>query len=125
VTVKPSNPDPLVQIENAQKILAKAGAPLAQLEAAKVEVELEHVLAGAAAELEEIGARRTIETSALMPAAALDKALDRLDLIEKAIGRASKSRTPFSLSLLPRSTSRSRRRAWRSGRPSTMRPKNL
>jgi hypothetical protein len=77
--------DPLGQIENAQKILAKADAPLAQLEEAKV--ELEHVLAGAAAEREEIAARRTIETSALMPAAALDKALDGLDRLEKAVGR--------------------------------------
>jgi hypothetical protein len=85
VTVKPSNPDPLVQIENAQKILAKADASLAQLEEAKV--ELDHVLAGAAAEREEIAARRPIETNALMPAAALDKALDGLDRLEKSVGR--------------------------------------
>jgi hypothetical protein len=77
--------NPLAQIENAQKILAQAGAHHAQLEEAKV--ELEHVLAGAAAEREEIAARRTIETSALMPAAALDKALDGLDRLEKAVGR--------------------------------------
>ena len=77
--------DPLAQIENAQKILANGDASLAQLEEAKV--ELDHVLAGAAAEREEIAACRTIETSALMPAVALDKALDRLDLLEKAVGR--------------------------------------
>ena len=77
--------DHLAQIENAQKILANGDASLAQLEEAKV--ELDHVLAGAAAEREEIAARRTIETSALMPAVALDKALDRLDLLEKSVGR--------------------------------------
>ena len=38
-------------------------------------------------EREEIADRRTIEMSALMPAAALDKALDRLDLLDKAVGR--------------------------------------
>jgi hypothetical protein len=85
LTTKPSNPDPLAQIENAQKIIAQADASLAQLEEAKV--ELDHVLAGAAAEQEAITERRTIEMNALMPAGALDKALDRLDLLDKAVAR--------------------------------------
>jgi hypothetical protein len=75
----------LATIERVQGILARSDAGLAELQGC--ERDLKHVLAGAAAELEEIVARRTIETSALMPAAALDKALDRLDLLEKAVGR--------------------------------------
>jgi hypothetical protein len=76
--------DPIAEMR-IQAVLAKGDASLAQLEEAKV--ELDHVLAGAAAEREEIAARRTIEMNALMPAAALDKALDRLDLLEKAVAR--------------------------------------
>ena len=83
MTTKPV--DPLVQIEHAQKILAKGDASLAQLESARR--ELDHVIAAGEAETAEIADRRTIEMSALTPAGELDKALDSLDRREKQVAR--------------------------------------
>jgi hypothetical protein len=77
--------DPLAQIEHAQKILAQGDASLAQLEAARL--ELDHVIAAGEAETVEIADRRTIEMSALTPAGELDKALDALDRREKQVVR--------------------------------------
>jgi hypothetical protein len=75
----------LATIESVQKIIGLADASLEQLEAARL--ELDHVIAAGEAETAEIADRRTIEMNALMPAAALDKALDRLDLLDKAVAR--------------------------------------
>jgi hypothetical protein len=79
------HPDPITLIERAQKIIAKGDATLAQLEAARRELEL--VIAAGEAETAEIADRRTIEMNALMPAAALDAALDGFDRREKQVAR--------------------------------------
>jgi hypothetical protein len=83
VTTKPV--DPLVQIEHAQATLAQAAAPIAQLEAARL--ELDHVIAAGEAELAEIASRRTIETTALTPAIELNKKLDAIERREKEVCR--------------------------------------
>jgi hypothetical protein len=83
VTTKPV--DPIAQIENAQKILAQAGASQAQLEEARL--ELDHVIAAGEAELAEIASRRTIETTALTPASELNKKLDASERREKEVCR--------------------------------------
>jgi hypothetical protein len=90
----------LAAIDRVQGIIAKGDSPLERLEEAKV--ELDHVLAAAAAEREEITARRTIEMSALMPAAALDKALDALDRREKQVARLVEIATTVRTALMPR-----------------------
>jgi hypothetical protein len=77
--------NPLAVVEQIQKIIAQPDAPLDALEQAKA--DLDNVIAAGEAETAEIADRRTIEMSALTPAAALDKALDRLDLLEKAVAR--------------------------------------
>jgi hypothetical protein len=77
--------DPLAQIEHAQATLAKADAPLAQLEAAKL--ELTRVVASCDADLEELGSRRKIEMSSAMPAGELDKKLDAIEKREREVVR--------------------------------------
>jgi hypothetical protein len=83
MTTKPV--DPLAQIEHAQATLAKADAPLAQLEAAKL--ELTRVVASCDADLEELGSRRKIEMSSAMPAGELDKKLDAIEKREREVVR--------------------------------------
>jgi hypothetical protein len=85
VTMKPA--DPLAQIERAQKILAKGDAGLAELEEGRL--ELQRVVAGSDADLEEIGARRKIEMTAATPVGELDKKLEALDRREKEASRRS------------------------------------
>ena len=77
--------DPLAQIENAQKILAKGDASLDALEEGKGEVL--RLIADAEAEREELGRRRTIELTAASPAGELDKRLNVIEQRERAIAR--------------------------------------
>jgi hypothetical protein len=83
VTAKPA--DPLAQIERAQKILAKGDAGLAELEEGRL--DLQRVVAGSEADLEEIGSRRKIEMTAATPVGELDKKLEALDKREKEVAR--------------------------------------
>jgi hypothetical protein len=83
--VSTTKPDSLAPIETAQAILAAPDATLDQLEEAKL--SLQRVVAGAAADLEEVYARRKIELTAATPANELDKKLDALDKRKKEIER--------------------------------------
>jgi hypothetical protein len=78
-------PDPLAQIERAQKILAAADAPLDRLEAARL--DLQRVIAAGEADLEASAARRKIELSAAVPVAELSKKLASLDANDIEIRR--------------------------------------
>ena len=69
--------DPIAPIEAAQAVFADTDATLDQLETARL--ELQRVLAGSAADVEEIGSRRKIELLAHAPAAEVDRKIEGLE----------------------------------------------
>jgi hypothetical protein len=79
--------DPLAPIEAAQAVFADTDATLDQLETARL--ELQRVVAGSEADVEEIGSRRKIELLAHAPAAELNRKLEALEKAEKEVSRRS------------------------------------
>jgi hypothetical protein len=83
VTAKPA--DPLAQIEAAQATLAAPDAPLDRLESARL--DLQRIISGSEADLEEIRSRRKNELLAHAPAAEVDRKIEGLEKRAREVAR--------------------------------------